>query len=536
MKKFGNPLIYLLLILLNINNLYAQKSAPAQPKLVVGIVIDGLQQRHIDLLWNKLKTNGLKKIIENGATFSQIQYNMIAAGKSADYATLVTGATPYSNGVVGDFYFNKNTKKIESILQDNSQAGIGANQRFSAKNLLSSTFTDELKMAEPSARVYAVAIDPETAIMLGGHTANGVVWADDGAMRWVTTSYYNGGLVREADQMNVNQRFTTESYSYWKPLYDINTYLNKPITEGITGTRFRYDMRVNTENGKTSALLKSAPMINSLVCELAGSIITQEKLGQQAATDVIFLEFTVRPPNENTTSMKSAEKEDMYYRLDADVENLLNTIDKTAGIANTLIFITSNQTPTHSAKELQDNGIPSGYFSPNRSMSLLNLYLMAIYGHEQWIAGYYGKNIYLNRDKIQEKKLNLNEMQRTVAGFMTEFEGVQAAYSADQIQVMSGNPSDETSRIRNSYQKIGASDVVISLLPGWQEVDENDNPVGTVNSGVSTAPIYFYGWKIPKMISAEKYFMTDFAPTISKMLDIPAPNANMGTPMQMDAR
>jgi hypothetical protein len=455
----------------------------------------------------------------------------MSGGAAADAATLVTGSIPFFHGIAGDYFYNKKTKKTESILADEMQAGIGTTDKFSAKNLLSTTFTDELRMAEPSSRVFAVGIEPETAIMFGGHTATGAVWIDDNQIRWATTGYCNNGLMRSADVMNTGKSFENQLVMYWKPLYPISTYLNKPILEGDT-ERFRYDMHQQNPDEHTKPLIKNTPFANSLVNELAVKLLQNEKLGKQSATDVLLLQYTVRPPNENTSALGSAEKEDMYLRLDKDLSFLLNEIEKNAGISNTLIFLTANQTDTHSPKELKAKQIPSGIFNSKRAMSLLNIYLMALYGHEPWIADYYGKNIYLNREKIEEKKMNLRDFQQVVADFMLEFEGIQSAYTAVQVVSMGGEANSEMSRIRNSYTKISAGDVVVSLQPGWVETDEKGNTTGVSNSAICSVPFYVFGWKTPRQAIDTKYWITDIAPTLCKILNIPAPNANVGTVMK----
>jgi hypothetical protein len=155
---------------------------------------------------------------------------------------------------------------------------------------------------------------------------------------------------------------------------------------------------------------------------------------------------------------------------------------------------------------------------------------MAVYCPEKWISGYYGKNIFLNKEKIHEKKLNFSDFQKTVAEFMLEFEGIQAAFPASQVMSLVGNSSSE-SRIRNSTNKNCIGDIIITLLPGWIEVDNKGNSVGESNAIVSYTPLYFYGWKIkPQSISAS-YQTTDIAPTISRILDIPMPNACIGKPI-----
>jgi phosphoglycerol transferase MdoB-like AlkP superfamily enzyme len=69
------------------------------------------------------------------------------------------------------------------------------------------------------------------------------------------------------------------------------------------------------------------------------------------------------------------------------------------------------------------------------------------------------------------------------------------------------------------------------LLPGWIEVDNKNNPVGESNAIVSYTPLYFYGWKIKPQNISTSYQTTDIAPTISRIMDIPMPNACIGKPI-----
>ena len=247
---------------------------------------------------------------------------------------------------------------------------------------------------------------------------------------------------------------------------------------------------------------------------------------------ILLLQFTVRTPFEKTTSLQSAEKEDIYLRLDKEIQTILQKIDSKVGLDRTLIFMFGNQTQVHTPTELGENKIPAGYFNADRSLALLSTYLMAVYGQEKWISGYYGKNIFLNKEKIIAKKLNFNDFQKTVAEFMLEFEGIQSSFPASQILNSGGDSDSEMTRIRNSMNKNCVGDVIITLLPGWIEVDNKGNAIGESNAIVSYTPLYFYGWKIKAQSISASYKTTDIAPTISRILDIPMPNACIGKPIE----
>jgi len=511
---------------------FAQPPVTERPRLVIGIMIDGLQQKHLDLLWNYLDPNGFKRIIEHGANCRNVSYNIVSTGNAADIANVMTGTTPYYNGIAGTNYFKRSDREIHSILDDENQLGIGTKMTVSAHNLLSSTLLDELMLAYPNkSKSYVVAINPEDAIMLGGHTAKSVAWIDDVNMKWVTTGYYEDGLSRWADEMNTNGTFTNYLARIWGPLFSINTYFSKPHKEDKKWG-FMYDPTAKRTKNSSVSILKTTPSANGLVAELGLKIINEEKLGMDNSPDMLMLQFTVRTPDEKTFALQSAEKEDMYYRLDKDIQNLLQKIDIKIGLDKTLIFMFANQTGVHSPAELGINKIPAGYFNAKRSIALLSTYLMAIYGQERWIDGYYGKNIFLNKSKIEEKKISFREMQQTVADFLMEFEGIQAAFPASQILNMSGNDDTQMARIRNSTNKNNAGDVIITLLPGWIEVDDKNIPVGESNAIVSYTPLYFYGWQIKPQKVEASYQTTDIAPTLSRILNIPVPNAAIGKPIE----
>ncbi len=525
----SNRIICLLFISFISFVIFAQKSTIERPRLIVGIMIDGLQQNHIDMLSAYFETQGLNKFFEQGVVVKNAGYNSISAGSSPDIASVMTGSIPFYHGITADKYYDRLSDKIQSVIYDDQEIGIGTNETFSAHNLLSTTILDEINLAYPGkAKTYAVAIDPEKAIMLGGHTANSVAWIDDINMKWATTGYYQEGLNKSADRMNIDGSFKNFTSRTWKPLYAIKTY--RATTNGNPSS---FDYKPTEKKAKNTAesILRATPSANSLVTELAIKIISEEQLGTDITPDMLMLQFTVRTPNEKIYSLQNVEKEDMYLRLDKDIQSLLQEIDKRVGLDKTLLFLFSNQTDNYSPTELGKNKISAGYFSASRSMALVNSYLMALYGQEKWILGYYGKNIYLNREKIEEKKLKLNEIQELVAGFMLDFEGVQSASPAQKVLNSNISGNSETSRLRNSIHKSSVGDVVFNLMPGWLELDDKMNPVGESNSIINYSPVCFLGWKLKPQIIKTPYSMTDIAPTLSEILGLQFPNACLGKPI-----
>lgn len=526
--------IVLLLLLVFAGTVGAQKAGD-KPRLVVGIMVDGLQDQHIRLLWDRFDGNGFRKIASQGAGFERMACNMISSGNASDITSLTTGTVPYYHGVISNVVYNRYSGLYESVFQDRSATGIETELTLSGRNILSTTFVDQLMLANPGqSKSYAIALNAEDAIAMGGHAATSVVWIDDENMKWSGSSYYNGKMPWQALEMNISGGFQRYTNRVWGPLYPPRTYQAALYNTNVKSFEYLPTNKRRERGNRT--ILKTTPSANALVADLGLKIIREERLGTDNYPDVMMLQFTVRTPKETYFSLQSMEKEDMYLQLDRELQFLIQRIETAVGADQVLFFIYGNQTSTYAPEELKAGNISAGYFNANRSMALLNSYLMAIYGHEKWIEGYYGKHIYLNRKKIEEKSINYNEFYKSVTEFIVQFEGVQSAHNYMELMNTAADPASEMAKVRNSSHRKTAGDIIITLMPGWIELDDNSNPVGESNELISHIPFYFYGWKVVPQQITTRHQITDIAPTLCRILGVAAPNANIGSAMDIQLK
>jgi hypothetical protein len=115
-------------------------------------------------------------------------------------------------------------------------------------------------------------------------------------------------------------------------------------------------------------------------------------------------------------------------------------------------------TKGYSARMLTMANLPIQRFNADRAAALTSTYLMAIYGHERWVDGGYGPFIYLNRMLIEKKRMSLETIQRQVANFLMDFEGVQVAYPIHEAI---------TSEDKSSIYRKHAGDVYFRLQDNW---------------------------------------------------------------------
>jgi hypothetical protein len=379
-----------------------------------------------------------------------MSYPYLNVGNVADYATVYTGTVPSDHGISGNTYFEPKTKRELSCLYDEKK-GVNGNAQVSPKNLLGSTFTDELKVyTQGRSKVVTIALNAEEAVVMAGHAGNGTVWMDDNSGNWMSSSFYGPVLPDWAIQANYVSQVQNNIQRNWSNLYVGSNYKANSAQSGLSSF-FAYPMAETLGPNKSYKKYKESPFGNTAVKDLALRALKSEYLGADEYTDVLNVQLTVRAFNQPSSGVLTSEIQDMYLRVDNDLKSLMDTIEATCGNGNVLYMVYSPQMEYTSPEDLKSYKVPAGYFVVDRSISLLSTYLMAIYGQVDFIKGYANRQLYLDRDEIASKKLNIRDVEQKVADFMSRFSGVQYAIRAEELQNLGGS---EDVRIRKHVMPI----------------------------------------------------------------------------------
>ena len=419
----------------------------AQPRLTVIVVVDGMTQENLTTMRPYWSAGGLRLLSEEAfqttATFPHQVY-----GGQETMATIMTGATPAHHSVMADYYFNRNERTANAILQDPNASGIGTDYSMSPRSLLSTTITDAWRMHQgPQAKIYAIGLLPQATIIMAGHAANACCWLDAAKQQWVTTSFYSEGLPAAADKMNISGRINTLAEREWTPRMDITMYNHPTDQEKKRG--FTY---------LTKDYLLHSPAANTLVIELALAQQEAQKLGSDIYPDLLLLQLNTLSPKAESDAIESAEQEDMYMGINQDLGFLMEQLNKRIGKDKYQILVVGRPIKGYSTTTLEMANLPIQRFNSDRAAALIGTYLMAIHGHERWVDGGYGPFIYLNRMLIEKKRMSLEMIQRQVANFLMDFEGVQVAYPIHEAIL---------SEDKNSIYRKHAGDVYFRLQDNW---------------------------------------------------------------------
>ena len=537
----------LIVIISNLNNIKAQhKLAPEKPKLVVSIVIEQMRYDLLQRYWPKFSNEGFKKLVNEGTLCKNAFYDYLITESAPGYATIATGTTPSNHGIVSDYWYDRLKNEKRYCVEDKKLANSLPhfdNHKYSPHLLIGSTLGDEIRMSNyKQSKVISVSLKDYAAVLSSGHLANQAYWFDDKTAYWTSSVFYTDSL---SDWVNeFNEKKITDIYlsRQWNTLLPIKEYKesladNNSYEEGFLNNQqtFPYNLTALAQiYGKK--IIKYTPYGNTYTKDFSIAAIVNENLGKDDYTDLLTVGFSTTSYVNELFGIRSVELEDIYLQLDKDISHFLHFLDDFVGRENILVVLTSDRGASDNQKYYEEIGMPTGKFNSDKSISVLESYLKAIYGRANWVKGYYDRQVYFNQLLIDASKIPLDEIQLKAAQFLVQFKGVANATTASILQ--STNFTDGVlHKFKNSYNLERSGDILISLEPGW--IEENNRKENIAYFKQSSpyrydahVPIIWYGWKINHKEILKPVNISDIAPSISNLLNIAYPSGATGKPIE----
>lgn len=444
----------------------------ATPRLVVSIAIEQLRTDYLEKYVPLYGTNGFNKLLKEGIVYTTGNFPFYPTDRASAITSISTGTSPCYNGIVGKEWFNRNTLNSTYCIENEQY------KCYVPSNIATSTIGDELKIAtEGLSLVYGIAEKPEAAILAAGHAADGAYWIGKDNL-WQSSEYYS------------------KKTSKWLDIHN-----------------------------KTSNSYISSP--NDRITEMALQCLKYNSMGKDDITDMLFITYDARTSYKDDKK-KNHSTQTIYAQLDYTIGRLISNIENAIGNGNVLFVISGTGYRENDDTVYGKYKIPSGTFYINRTSNLLNMYLGAIYGREQYIEACFYNQIYFNVKLIDQKRISMSDILSRSQIFLMQNSGVQNVYTSESLLTANDARSE---KIRNGFNIFNCGDLIIETAPGWELVNEENQQKYISNICFTPFPVIFYGTgKGPKRI--EEPITTDrIAPTISKNIQIRAPNACSSFPL-----
>lgn len=538
-------IVFLLCVFISYNFSSAQDKivTSSNPKLVVGIVVDQMRYDYLTRFYDKYGEGGFKRMINEGFNCKNNHFNYIPTYTGPGHASIYTGTTPKYHGIISNGWYDKEIKKSVYCVGDDSVQSVGTSSvagQMSPQRMLTTSFADENRLfTQMRGKTIGISIKDRGAILPAGHTANAAYWfqgKDEG--NFITSSFYMNELPKWVQKFN-KKKIVASYLKEWNTLYDISTYVESGddlnnFEGGFNGKEtatFPYDLSVLKDKNGGFDILKVTPYGNSIVADFAIAALDGEQLGQDNITDVLAVSFSSTDYIGHNFGVNSKEVEDTYIRLDKDLERFFNALDAKVGEGNYTVFLTADHGAVNVPAYLQSVKIPAGYLNSSEAKIKLGNFMKNTFGESDLIENVSNNQIFLNREKILELKLNLEAVQKAIVNEIINYKNVDKAYTASSMRDESFDRGIEL-LLQNGFNQKRSGDVLIVYSPAYISYSKTGSTHGSGLNYDTHVPLLFFGKGIKKGSTVAKTRVVDIAPTISALLGISFPNGATGNPLE----
>jgi predicted AlkP superfamily pyrophosphatase or phosphodiesterase len=540
-------------LLLNVPTLHAQPTTtparvpgfPNRPKLVVGIVVDQMRYDYLYRYYEKYSTangGGFRRLMDQGFNCRNNHYHYAATYTGPGHAAIYTGSAPALNGIVGNEFYDRQQGRIVYCAEDSTVTTVGNSGtagRMSPRNMLTTTIGDQLKLAtDGRAKVVGIALKDRGAIMPAGHAADGAYWFDSKDGTWITSTFYRSELpewVRKHNDRKLPDQYVRQK---WELSLSLDKYIESTTDDqpyeamlpGETKPVFPHEF-VAVSGQPRYEVLRATPFGDQLTAAFALDAMQGEKLGEDNITDLLAVSFSSPDYIGHAFGTHSIEMEDEYLKLDAQLAQFFDEIDRRVGKGNWTAFLSADHGVADVPGFARSYRIPASTKPYGEVTEAIKASLAKAYGSGNWLLQYINQEVYLNTPLLAEKKIPIAEVYALVRAALLSQKGVINVLNLHELGNMA-LPENQLTLLRNVYHPNRSGDFYVMLQAGWFEGRNRGTTHGTTYPYDTHVPFLLYGWGIRPGQTVQRTQIADIAPTVCALLGILEPNGCIGNPVE----
>lgn len=510
-------------------NTAAQKDQ--SPKLVVMIAVDGLGA-DIFNRYDSLFSGGFRRLKNEGMNFTNAMVNHSMTISHPGHVTLATGMNPSHHGIVDAAFYERHGNKWQftDAVQDDAEKIIGFPDvpAVSPKKIQSATFPQWILQNDKKSRFAAVGTGKYSSLLHAGNQTGDVYWFDQDVGRYVTSSYYLKNYPDWLEKFNRDRlpEFIEDSFEWKSAVPKDSLSLARPdnsLFKGFELGKFPHIFK-NEISAERQKDVKShyrwfadTPWADAATLALAKEAITQKSLGQRDSTDYLSIVVSQVDDISHHYGSGSLEQFDNLLRLDRELGEFFNFLDKTVGKNNYLIALSAD----HGMMDIPEYRSKAGKTARRISAEEINAALEKVRAVSQTNASY---------DEKAEKTAQVLEKFDFVASAMTPQQLLKTENSSDPFIRLFKNsysamrvPRFPLFDFNDGTSPIGEAGVVVRLTEG-SVIDLGPAIHGSPYEYDRYVPLLFMGKGVTKSTSNELVTTADVAPTLAKLAGIKFPS------------
>jgi predicted AlkP superfamily pyrophosphatase or phosphodiesterase len=518
-----------------------------KPKLVVLFVVDGLPQRQVTGYRDQLAPDGFARFLDRGAWFSEAHYPYAFTVTGAGHATLLTGATPSRSGIIGNEWRDVNTGDSVYCTGDTSATYIGHKTHpldgTSPRNLKVETLGDVLRRLDPRSKVIGISGKDRGAILPAGKTGTAYMYMSTTG-EFASTTYYMPKHPAWVDNFNAAKPADRWFKKEWTPLLPEAAYARSvPDSQawfGARGGKLPMLMGAAADEkpgpGYYSQLLPS-PFGDALTLDFARAAIAGEQLGRDDATDILSVSLSSHDYVNHRWSAESRLSHDHFLQLDRLLQDFLRDLDATVGRDNYIVVLSADHGFMPAPEYSQAQGHASGRASGTALINRVNAELENKFNVPKLAAFLSASALVLDRKILAERRLDGDAVAEAARAVLVTDPAIAAAYTRRELARGSRSGAPFFDAMRRSWHADVSGDVQYTVKPYWMFGSSSSITThGSPHPYDTNVPIMVWG---PRWVKAGpvagRVEVVDIAPTLARLMGVPAPAASEGKPLPLAA-
>lgn len=485
--------------------------AAERPRLGVMIVVDQLSAEVFRARLPKV-TGGLKRLTQEGTTFHEARFEATPTVTSTGHATLATGAWAGTHGIASNDWLDGATGKPCLSTQDARYAVLGreahARDGVAPTHLRVPTLADAVRAHHDAAKAVSISAKDRSAILMAGH-AGTAVWFDAEKPFFTTSTFYAKEL--PAWVQPTNERLAK--------LVLAGTFAWGLPGGGTTGQA--PELPKATRQGDSEPLVEKPelqPLLDTAEVDLALDAVRALGLGKDDVPDLLTISFSGHDRIGHEFGPDAPEAVAEFLHVDRELGRLLAGLDAAVGKGRYVVAFSSDHGVPPLPELAQARGLDAGHADVKGLLAKLEAELDAALGKADWFAGY--------------KTPGYTFAPGQKAKAMKAFERLRAVARAQPgvLDLLPGwdLPHDGPGGlVRRGHVEGRSPDLVVLTKPYWTYGLSDKTGHASPWLYDRAVPLVLWGAGVKKAQAGDAVVI-DVAPTLSRLLGVPAPAGTEG--------
>ena len=522
-----------------------------RPRLVLLIAVDQFRYDYLERFGDLFGEGGIRRLLRAGASWAECNYDHVPTETAPGHATMLTGAWPSETGIVANLWYDRAEGKTVGNVDDPSVRPLGGGEKetpSSPRNLLASTLGDELKAASVGrSRVVGVSSKNRAAILPAGRTADAAYWYSTQTGQFVSSTYYFDRLPDWVARFNAARPADKFFGARWERLLPAPEYERRagpddaPWEKGADDRPSVFPHVVDgglKEPGPAFyGALDYSPYSNDLVLSFAEAALANERLGEDADTDVLTVSFSANDIVGHRYGPYSQEVMDITLRVDRQIARLLDAVDARVGLSNAVVVFTADHGVAPSPEHALAMRLPGGRVRVSDVVAAVKSRLRARYGKPgerdttaDYVQTFSNGQVYFNRAALERDGVGAEEAERVAGEAALSVPGVARYFTRTQLVAGAVSPADALARrVLHGYNPRRSGDVVViqesyKYLADYAAIATHGSPY----SYDTHVPLVIMGGGVAPGRYLQAATPADIAPTLARLLNVQAPGNSVG--------